>query len=500
VSHEGDEHRATPGVMTYGAPAVGNLLAQRYQLDEHIDTDATGRQIWRGTDVVLRRPVAVIIREPGGEASQGMLTVAVAISRLVHPHIVSVYDAIDEGNRAYIVREWVPGMALRDILRGAPLDAERATLVTHAIAEAVSALHAAGIGHGNIHPGTILIADDGRVVLADAFGDGPTDPTLDIRAIGAVLYACLTGLWPYAEAGHGSLPDAVRDSAGRLATPRQVRGGIPRYLDEIAADLLDLNAPPPEAAAVAAEFARLASIDYAESEYDYEYDDEGDEGPMGFRSSTGPRRRVAGKLALGVAGLTVLAIVGALIGTRLFGSSPPPQTAPPPVETTSAVPSDQPIPIGADQIRVVDPPQGDRSELEDAELVIDGDEDTGWTSDTYNRANFGGLKPGMGFLIDLGEPMKVGLVKVTVSGQGASIGLRAGTSDPGNTSEGDQEIAESYTTIGQPLEDHSGTVMVFPVPEEQQEMQYLLVWITKLPAKESGGFGITVKEITLLTP
>src|SRR5690606_40024515 len=121
-------------------------------------------------------------------------------------------------------------------------------------------------------------------------------------------------------------------------------------------------------------------------------------------------------------------------------------------------------------------------------------------SDTYTRANYGGLKPGMGFLIDLGEPMKVGLVKVTVSGQGASIGLRAGTSDPGNTSEGDQEIAESYTTIGQPLEDHSGTVMVFPVPEEQQEMQYLLVWITKLPAKESGGFGITVKEITLLTP
>src|SRR5690606_3273080 len=100
VSHEGDEHRATPGVMTYGAPAVGNLLAQRYQLDEHIDTDATGRQIWRGTDVVLRRPVAIVVREPGGEAAQGMLTVAVAISRLVHPHLVSVYDAIDEGNRA----------------------------------------------------------------------------------------------------------------------------------------------------------------------------------------------------------------------------------------------------------------------------------------------------------------------------------------------------------------------------------------------------------------
>ncbi len=168
-----------------------------------------------------------------------MLTVAVAASRLVHPHIVSVYDAIDDGDRAYLVREWVPGIALRDVLRQAPLDAERATLVTHAIAEAVAALHSAGIVHGNVHPGTILIADDGRVVLLDAHADGPADPRDDVRAVGAVLYACLTGHWPYAEAGRRHLPDAVRDSAGRIARPRQVRGGIPRHLDEIAADLLD---------------------------------------------------------------------------------------------------------------------------------------------------------------------------------------------------------------------------------------------------------------------
>src|SRR4051794_6346541 len=74
VSHEGAAHRSptgdlpgTPGVMTFGAPAIGDLFAERYRLEEHVDTDAAARQIWRGIDVVLRRPVAVIIRQPGGE-------------------------------------------------------------------------------------------------------------------------------------------------------------------------------------------------------------------------------------------------------------------------------------------------------------------------------------------------------------------------------------------------------------------------------------------------
>jgi serine/threonine protein kinase len=126
--------------MTFGAATAGEVLADRYRLEEHIDTDTAGRQIWRGVDTILRRPVALVIRQPGGEAAAGMLTVAVAASRLVHPHLVSVYDAIDEGHRAYLVREWVPGVALRDVLSQSPLDSERAILVTHAIAEAIAAL------------------------------------------------------------------------------------------------------------------------------------------------------------------------------------------------------------------------------------------------------------------------------------------------------------------------------------------------------------------------
>src|SRR5688572_5422480 len=281
--------------MTFGAAAAGEVLVDRYRLEEHIDTDTAGRQIWRGVDTVLRRPVALVVRQPGGEPATGMLTAAVAASRIVHPHLVSVYDAIDEGHRAYLVREWVPGTALRDILARNPLDADRATLVTHAVSEAVAALHTSGIVHGNIHPGTIIIADDGRVVLLDAHADAPTDPEYDVRAVGAVLYSSLTGHWPYAEAGRSVLPDAVRDGAGRISRPRQIRAGIPRHLDEIATELLDPDVDPPGASALAAEFARLANQGNDEDGYyDHsggEYDDHGGYDQGGYDHGYEDQRR-----------------------------------------------------------------------------------------------------------------------------------------------------------------------------------------------------------------
>jgi len=501
--------------MTFGPSATGELFAERYRLEEHVDTDAAGRQIWRGFDMVLKRPVAVVIRQPGGESAAGMLTTAVAASRLVHPHLVSVYDAIDDGYRAYLVREWVPGIALRDVLRQGPLDPERSTLVTHAISEAISALHSAGIVHGNVHPGTILIADDGRVVLTDAHADGPADPESDIRAVGAVLYACLTGYWPHTEAGYSSLPDAVRDSAGRLATPRQVRGGIPSHLDEISADLLDPRVEPPTASILAAEFARLATEGDVGSGYnsgyasDYDEDEDLDAGPMGFGGGGGEnvRRRAGGKLAVGVVVLTVIAIVMAIIGAKLLGGSPDTSTTEVggPAQTSSPTATNgggHPIAVTASQIRVVDPPPGDRQEVRDADKAVDGNEATGWSTQSYTKPKFGDLKPGMGLLINLGAPTKVGAVKVVVNLQGATMSLRTGSSDPGATSDGDKTVSTSYTTVGPELADRPGTVMVFPVPPDQQTMQYLLIWITKLPLDpaKGGKYSLAVNEITVLSP
>src|SRR4029450_8072616 len=106
----------------------------------------------------------------------------------------------------------------------------------------------------------------------------------------------------------------------------------------------------------------------------------------------------------------------------------------------------------------------------------------------------------MGVLIDLGTATQVGAVKVVVSQQGATVALRSGTSDPGSTSDGDKEIHTSLTAVGQPFENHPGTVMVFPVPEEQRQLRYLMVWITKLPSDNRGKFSLSINEVTVRAP
>jgi hypothetical protein len=511
VTHAGDPRHAggqpgVPGVMTFGGATVGEVLVDRYRLEEQVDTDTAGRQIWRGVDTVLRRPVALVIRQPGEEAAAGMLAAAVAASRLVHPHLVSVYDAIDEGHRAYLVREWVPGVALRDMLaQKGPLDAQGATLVTHAIAEAVAALHANGIVHGNIHPGTIIIADDGRVVLLDAHADAPSDPEYDVRAVGAVLYACLTGHWPYAEAGRSILPDAPRDGHGRPARPRQVRGGtVPRHLDEMSTELISPQVEPPPAAALAAEFARLATVDevdYDGAGYAPGYEDDHRVGPMGFRDSRGGRRFVGPKLIAGIIVLVVIASAGVYYGVRALSTSPMATPSTPIVVATTEAAPNPPLVLRPDQVRIVDPPPGNRKELSDAEKMVDGNDSTGWTTDRYyGRPDFGGIKPGMGVLINLGAPTKVKAVQVTMASGGASISLRAGTSDPGNTSDGDKQIATTFTPLGPSQDDFPGTNVVLPIPEAQQTVQYLLIWVSKLPPGGKDYYQVTINEIRVFTP
>lgn len=486
---EGPESSGVPGLLIVGTPTAGEVLADRYELQEHINNDAVGRQVWRGIDVVLRRPVAVVMRYPGGSAAVEMLDAAVAASRVAHPHLVDVYDAIDEGTRAYVVREWVDGSSLRDLVAETPLEADRATTVAAAVASAVAAVHATGMVHGNVHPGTVLVGSDGRVVLADARADEAATADADVRAVGAVLYCALTGHWPQAEAGVTPLPDAIRDPSGALVAPRQARGGVPGHLSDLATDLLDPQATLPSADVLAAELGRL----------DAEQEDSqffADGGPLDFdrprfidQRLSEPPRSGARKIFIGVIGLIVIAMV-ALLATRFIpsgsggGGGNPQPTTPAGIGgngTNTAAPAGKatPLSLTPDQVRIVDP-QGSRSELQNAGNVVDGNPNTVWKTDHYNNTpNFGGLKDGMGILIDLGSPKNVASVKVDFTEPGATVELKAGTQDFPSTTDGDKQVAATYQTIGTPK---VNAPPVAVLPGDSQPHQYLLIWISKLPA------------------
>lgn len=500
-----------------GAPAVGEILADRYRIEEHINDDSTGRQVWRGVDVILRRAVTIVLRAPGGAEADEMLGAAVAASRVVHPNIVGVYDAIDEGSRAYVVREWVEGRSLRDVVREAPLDPARAISVSRAVADAVAAVHATGVSHGNVHPGTVLLSVDNRVVLGDARANERATVDGDVRAVGAVLYCALTGYWPRFIPGPAALPDAPMADDGRLASPRQVRQGVPAQLDQLTMDLLEGDSDQPGAAELAVELTRMGYHDragyqtpaYYEADYqegheptDYQGYDTRVTSPLDFVSNTDHglppddrRSSIGKKILVGVAGVLVIALAGLLLGVFLNTNSSDPSASGPDNRQGSGADAGEPQPIALNRgmVRLVDPPQGDRTEGEGIELAVDGDTSTGWPTQEYTASNFGNIKPGMGLLIDLGKKRSLSEVQLTLSAPETTVEIRHGDTDYGDSSAGDAKIDKKYQEAAPPRSLQANAKIPVDV-----ETRYLLIWITELPAYQDGTFQVELKEIQIL--
>ncbi|GAA1590061.1 protein kinase family protein [Actinoplanes couchii] len=509
--HETAADEAGP-VLTFGAPTAGEILAERYQLEEHVNNDSAGRQVWRGIDVILRRAVAVVLRHPGGDSATEMLQAAVAASRVIHPNLVGVYDAIDEEQRAYVVREWVDGESLRDLIAAnGPLDPARAIAIAHSVADALTAVHATGMVHGNVHPGSVLIADDGRVVLADARADSSDTVEGDVRAVGGLLYFALTSHWPHSEVRESALTDAVRDADGNPAAPRSSRPGVPAYLDDLTMDLLDRRVAAPASDALTAELGRLDAAAAAE---DDEFEDVG---PLRFMQSGGSTSsepsKTAPKILIGVGALIVIAIVGLVFGIRaITGTSSSDGTNTAGGDTSAQTPTGDggepvtPLPepkkleLTADMVRLVDAPPGDRTDADEAKLTVDGDMDTGWSTQTFKGApNFGNTKEGMGILINLGEARALSEVRVFTSVPGVTMDVRTGTSDPGNSSKGDKQLLKDYKSLSdEKPEKSTGNKWFYSVSDSNTKYQYVLVFLTELPQSEEGsGYKVTVNEIEL---
>jgi eukaryotic-like serine/threonine-protein kinase len=479
-----------PQVLDHGSPQVGEVLADRYRLEEHIGDDMLGRQLWRGADVILQRPVTVVLRYPGGDSAAEMLSAAVTASRIVHPHLIGVYDAIDEGDRAYVVREWVEGTSLRKVVASyGPLEADKAVAIAHAIAAAISALHDTGMAHGNVQPGTVLIGDDGRVVLGDARADEAATVEADIRAVGAVLYCALTGHWPHAEAGFTGEPDAGRNAAGVVLAPHQIRAGIPNQVDQLTVDLLNPNLDLPTADVLAAELGTLDNAEgalFADEPLDL---DAFDSAAMAPQSSTPTGR----KMAIVIAALLVIAIAGTIAAVNTLGGSsgspPGTQQAAGGTQSSGATPTRgsgaaAPVTINPTAVRVV-APVGSRDNEDNIGRVADGNPSTTWRTEHYrDNANFGNIKPGMGVLIDLGRETTVSAVEINMMLPGATVVLKGSATEAPNSREGDV-AAQQWPNISDPKVDATTRVILSPAADTK--VRYLLVWFTRLPTSQADG-------------
>ncbi|MCA1722081.1 MAG: hypothetical protein LC779_13595 [Actinobacteria bacterium] len=136
-------------------------------------------------------------------------------------------------------------------------------------------------------------------------------------------------------------------------------------------------------------------------------------------------------------------------------------------------------------VRDFDP--GSRDGAEQSSSVpnaYDGDLSTLWSTDGYNSATFGNLKPGVGLLVDLGTPTALSAVQVGMTTGGADIELRAANA-PGQT-------ADDFTVTTRVR----GAKQVAKLtPSAPTPSRYWLVWFTKLPKAEDGKFRLGVAEL-----
>ncbi|MDQ1036664.1 hypothetical protein QFZ75_003080 [Streptomyces sp. V3I8] len=117
-------------------------------------------------DSGLRRPSARTTRQPAEPAVRRAIEAAQAAAQIPdHPRLAQVFDVFAEGGSLWIVSESVPSRQLAALLDEGPLSPYRAAEVASDVLTALRVLHAHGWVHRNITARTVLVCDDGRVML-----------------------------------------------------------------------------------------------------------------------------------------------------------------------------------------------------------------------------------------------------------------------------------------------------------------------------------------------
>jgi len=204
-------------------------IAGRYTLDREIGRGGMGA-VWLGTDQVLGRQVALkrLGLAPGVGSTdleraerEGRLA-----ARLNHPHVVAVFDLVQEGDDHWLVMEYVDGLTLAELVRrdGALAPDEAAPLLRQA-AEALAAAHQAGIVHRDVKPSNFMVSAEGQVKLSD-FGIARAEQDSSLTQTGLV-----TGSPAYLapEVASGQMAQPPADVWGLGATAYHALSGHPPY-------------------------------------------------------------------------------------------------------------------------------------------------------------------------------------------------------------------------------------------------------------------------------
>ena len=512
--------------------ASGDVLAHRYELEDLV-AEKLGAATWRAHDNVLNRNVGIEMLSSADPRADHFLTAARESTTVTDPRFLRVLDLIEDEQRHHlVVREWARAFPLDQLLAQSPLPNRRAATVVAEVAEAIANAHEQGVYHRRLTPHQVLLKQSGAVRVVglgvttalspvgrpESLADLQAYEQLDVQALGKLLYACLVSRWP------GSHVDgllAAPTEHGRLLRPRQVRAGISRDVDTVCDRILgdpprNHEAPLRKAADIASTL-RLTGED--EDLHDEQPSFAGLSSPDLLRLDPvivpggpppglePPRRRPmayepappttlergkvrARRAATGDRGLVLLGVVGALaiitVLAFLVGRST--NDTPGKIdETASAV---RALPV--QRVRDFDPQGEDRTEnADEAALASDGDLKTGWQTSTYfGTAELGGLKDGVGIVLDLGGPREVQQLRIRLFGGPNSLSVYAAPVDRRKTPRTLSGLRR-VSSLGR-----AGTDVTVSLPPGTLT-RYVVLWLRTVPEIAVGEFRGEIREVTV---
>jgi len=243
-------------------PLIGRLVDGRYRVRARIARGGMAT-VYVATDMRLERRVALKVMH--GHLSDDtvfqsrFIQEARSAARLADPHVVNVFDQGQDGEMAYLVMEYLPGITLRELMREQKrLTVPQTITIMDAVLSGLAAAHRAGIVHRDVKPENVLLAEDGRIKIGD-FGlarattantasgamlmgtiaylapelvtRGTADARSDIYSLGILLYEMLVGEQPYK--GEQPMQIAFQHATDSVPRPSAKNPSVPEQLDEL---------------------------------------------------------------------------------------------------------------------------------------------------------------------------------------------------------------------------------------------------------------------------
>ncbi|MCG8462763.1 MAG: serine/threonine protein kinase, partial [Holophagales bacterium] len=184
-------HPFEPGIADLEPPPAMTPISDRYAVGDCLGEGGMGR-VFDAFDLFLRRPVALkVLSRDEPRIAARFLAEARAQARVVHDHVLEVYDTGLLHDKPFIAMRKVSGGTLGDVARRASL--EGVVRLSIQAAEGLHAAHQRGLIHRDVKPSNVLVeaSEEGelRAFVADfGIAIGPDEAALEERIVGTPAY------------------------------------------------------------------------------------------------------------------------------------------------------------------------------------------------------------------------------------------------------------------------------------------------------------------------